>query len=419
MKKITKDQMNDAYFRTLFLSSKMEELEGIISGMGASLGVTDENGRAVPEKIDELTKGMVESLAHYLDLEGRKLQKWEKDMYTGFLHCALQLVTLKKNRQDPSMGVLDVPRTFQDIIRAAEEAAADTEKLNSYRDFQKLIYNRYRESNRTMFNSMQGIQDSMEGGGRITGFCRKIMNDLADCMDIPFESEMFVIDIPHDRQVELCKEYAKEHGISDKDNEFFLLLADDPKKFHSDFKQWCDDYIDTNGYTAYVQDFFDENYIPLEDFVKFNMPVEGEEEAIEARNEYLRYRNRIEALKSADAIDSVSRNELLSNLTPNEFRELQSDIISGKNDGVKREWAHYTGNLDADWLSESFRTFVKLYYDHDRSDFRSNVESMVQVYLIEHGYSVLGSEDAFGLVMYQAERAKKRIAAEVERRVNG
>ena len=415
-KRITKDQLNDAYFRSMYLSGVMDEMEGVISGTGTELGITDSEGKAVPEKMEGLIKGLLQSLEHCLELDGHTLQKWEKDMYGSFLYCAMLLKLTKKNRHDPSMCIRDIPKSFEDIILAAKTVDTDKSAIDSYGDFQKLIYGRYREYERYLFNEMLSIHDGLSSGGEVSEFCSTVMDDLRKYSDLPFKYELFTVDLPRERLAELGEEYARVHGIPEDKNRFFRLLADHPKEFYDKVDEWCRDWVGNFGYEHFMAHFYND-YGPLNDRVDMNAMFLLEDAEINYNNQlaYEEQKKR-NALKAADGLDSVGDSELLKDVAPKRFKEYLLENANSENSEIDKKWSHYTGEIDTNVYLNKFRTFIKLYYDHDHRDFCSNVKDMVQTYLIENGHSILASEDSFGLVMYQVDRAKKRIAAEVERR---
>lgn len=386
MDKITKNQAMDAYFRAVLLSDKTDELWEQVSGTGTSFleMISDEDGKIVPEKRDALIKELVESLRHYSELENRKLRKWEEEMYSCFLYCAMTMPREKRNRFDPYMGLTRRSQSFADLIAHAEEAAEGQDVVKSYRDFLKSYYAWYRNWCLQRFER-KSDPDFKDNRSK---FCVQLMNSLRHT----FMNPEFFLDIPRDTRVELCEEYAREKGIWENANAVYLKIAEDPEAYFNELYEYR---LNDSTYQDPRTDFFAEP-----DHDRFDddwLKVETE-----------KTKKRL-AVQKAMASGSYEDNELLKDLTPSEL------IWYAHIRDVSDIFGYLMHDVDTSELKKRFQRFAELFYEHDRANFAEGVKRMVETFLIENGLCPFSFGDDYGLVTHQIEKAQKRISSEIER----
>lgn len=406
MSNVTKTQMEDVFYRTMLLSDKMEELEGIISGRGTSLGITDGDGITVPKKLKALIQSLIESLKHYLALGGRELKEWEEEMYSCFLYCAMQQKRWKENRRNPSFGYFECTGKFGDIIEIAAQVGTDG-GISSYRDFLKQFYSYYRYSTREKFQSYFCVFDNSEYEHKMSEFCSQVLSNLRYLLR--YNDRSFIIDLPRETRMELCREYALEHSISDRNNEPFLKLADvGPSEFFYD--EWLKDWGSDEPW-AVEEDNIEKHdlymYIDMQTLEEYGVTVDLFEEERKKKKIF-------EALRTLDEISSYKNNELLSGFSFEEIEKFRKEMEQEANLEINQYFRNKFV-MDAPTLREKFLRFLELYYDNDHSRFYGDVVNMVEAYLIEHGLSPFGFGDDYGLIMYQLEKAQNRVVSEIER----
>lgn len=392
MGKVTKEQVMDTFYRTLLLSDKMDELEELISGRGESFlpMITDESGDTVPEKLEALIKAMIESLKHYLLLEDRMLGVWEEEMYSCFLYCAMSMTRKKENRRDPSLKLTVRSQTFGDIIGIAEDVGTDKGEVNSYRDFLKVYYDWYRNWCRRVFEKYDG-----DFTDRRSKFCSQVM----DALKWTFMKPEYFINLPRETRTELCAEYAQENWILENNNAVYMQIAKDPDKYYkelSEIRESDPRYPDPREVCEY--------YVDEEDKIR---------DTYEQDMKYKRHEAIWCALNSVAKSGSYEDSDLLRDLTPEQLMRYERERCLNKNSSSNLDYLMH--GVDGSELQKRFQRFTELYYDNDRSGFSENVRHMVEAYLIENGLSPFAFGDDYGLVMYQVERAQKRIASEIER----
>lgn len=395
MGKVTKEQVMDSFYRTVLLSDKMDELEGLISGKGISFlpMITDDDENTVPEKLEALIKDLIESLKHYLELENRKLEDWEEEMYSCFLYCAMSMTRMKENRRDPLLRLEKRSQSFGDIIELAEDVGTDKTDIESYYDFLKLFYSWYRDECKVIFEKY----DRRDFTDKRSKFCSQMMYALK----LTFMKPEFFINPPREIRIALCEEYARENRISKSANAIYLQIAEDPDKFYEelfDIRQSDRRYPDPRESNPYPDENEDEN-VDLYDPVK--------------EMEYERDKAIMRDLGSVSSSGSYEDNDWLKDLTPEELMRYERLRCINKNSDKNLYYLMH--GVDSHELQKRFQRFTELYYDSDHSGFLGNVQRMVEAYLIENRLSSFAFGDDYGLIMYQIERAQKRIASEIER----
>lgn len=396
MGKVTKEQVMDTFYRSVLLSDKMDELEGLISGKGVSFlpMITDESRRTVPEKLEALIKELIESLKHYLELENRKLRDWEEEMYSCFLYCAMSMTRTKENRHDPLLRLTKRSQSFGDIIEIAEDVGTDKSDVKSYRDFLKIFYDWYRNWCKNVFERC----DSRGFTDKRSRFCSQMMSALK----YTFMKPEFFINPPRETRIELCEEYARENGISERDNAVYLQIAKDPDGFYRELSDYRIDFPMMPDPRDPREPYADEDEDPYD-------PVK--------EKEYEKTGAIMRALTPTGSSGSYEDNDLLKDFTPEEL--MRYERLRCLNKTLNENLRYLMHGVDSRELQKRFQRFTELYYDNDRSGFSENVLHMVEAYLIENRLSPFAFGDDYGLVMYQIERAQKRIASEIERVKNG
>lgn len=391
MEKITKTQAMDAYFRAVLLSDKTDELREQVSGTGTSFlaMISDEDGKIIPEKRDALIKELIESFKHYSELENRKLKKWEEEMFSCFLYCAMTMPREKRNRFDPYMGLSRRSRSFADIIAHAEDAAEGQDGVKSYRDFLKAYYAWYRD---WCMRKFEGKTDP-DFSDKRSRFCAQLMSSLRSA----FMKPEYFLDIPRETRIELCEEYARENGIWENENSVYLQIAEDPEAYYNDIAEIREN--DSRYPDPRAGIFAEDDDNKADDY--YERLKEDER-----RNKTMR------AVQAALIAGSYEDNELLKDLTPSEiirYAHIQNTS------GIFEYLMH---DVEINELQKRFQRFAELFYDkmeHDRAKFSEDVKRMVETYLIENGLCPFSFGDDYGLVTYQIEKAQKRIISEIER----
>lgn len=395
MGKVTKEQVMDSFYRTVLLSDKMDELEGLISGKGVSFlpMITDENGETVPEKLEALIKDLIESFKDYLELENRKLRDWEEEMYSCFLYCAMSMTRRKENRRDPLLRLEKRSQSFGDIIELAEDVGTDKSDIESYYDFLKVFYSWYRDECKVVYEKY----DRRDFTNKMSKFCSQMMTALKHT----FMKPEFFINPLRETRIALCEEYAHENRISKSANAVYLQIAKDPEGFYQDIfdiRQSDRFYPDPRESDPYSYVNEDENEDPYD-------PVK--------EKEYERDRAIMRDFGSISRSGSYEDNDLLKVLTPEEL--IRYERLRCINKNLSENFYYLMHGVDKHELQKRFQRFTELYYDSDHSGFFDNVQRMVETYLIENRLSSFAFGDDYGLVLYQIERAQKRIASEIER----
>lgn len=412
MAKITKEQMKDTFFRTMLLSDKMDELEDIVSGMGKELGITDDSGRTDPEKLDALISGLIDSFKHCLELEGRTLEEWEEKMYSSFLYCAMQMTRIKENRRRPEMTHSHLPHTFRDIVDAAKDVITnDDSSIASYLDFMTTIYTPYFAHKIMPFYRIPRTHTIIEGDSktvkhigpnddpydpervhRRSKFCSVLSNDL---LSSNYHLDLMVFTPPSDIRARICKEFAKKHNMSP---EIFFDMTDDPLE---------------NGISYYYYVEREENDLRLLQ-EEFQRELEaGDPEAVAWQKKQDEKKKAFEALKTLDDLAAYKENEVLKDYSFDEIRALNEEMLQCTGGVSDRDRSRFVAS-DKE-LKKHFNEFLQLYYDHKHESFYSDVANMVEAYLIEHKLSAFSLGDDYGLIVYQLNKACKRISAEIER----
>lgn len=428
MKKVTREQLDDVYYRSLLLSDKMEELEGIIDGTGTSLlpMITDENGISVSEKVDALAAELLESYRHYLELNNREPEGWEEEMYSCFLYCAMQMYQENINRYDAFMTYTDIPGTYGAILDAAKSVIADKQKFKSFRDFFTEFYTAHREGRRI----------------KLSDFCINGNKALKELGFSEWYDEVMIFDPPRDLHKELCEKFTREHK-ADEDSKRAEQSDDDelwiyelPKYMQREIQFENSVYkklvknnegVDVNDRDRWLAEDPDGCIKAFKDakreVIEENRAWWDEEDhwedvAYEALHgdedrERERQKAKLKELGRRNSFKEYDKHDEFRGFYIEDIYELWKSIDFDNQHKSRENWRGFVA--DKDILQKRFARFIQLYYDHDCSGFYDNVQNMVLSYLIENRLCPMGLGDDYGLVTHKLKIAMMNISNEIER----
>ncbi|MCH5193574.1 MAG: hypothetical protein J1F11_06405 [Oscillospiraceae bacterium] len=400
MRRVTNEDLNDIYYRSLLLSDRLEELEGIIDGTGTSFlpMITDESGKSVTEKADALADELLESLRHYLELEHKKLTDQEEEMYSCFLYCAMQMYRKKHNRYS---SYTDIPGKFRDIIDAAKDVVSCTTRFESFRDFFAKFYNLCRLSCLRTSGFLERDTHRQEKYNMQSAFIRNGAAALEKLGYDAWEDEIMVFDPPQDLHIDLCEKFEQEHK-DDENNDSYKRLAEDTENYIMELYEKRE-YYKTHPEVMNEYDFnmWLEAQYPAPD------PFEDDREERERQKAKLRELGRRRSYKEYYKYDE------LKGCYPDDLDSLWRSIDYEHQWAKLDEWVGFIS--DKETLQKRFARFIQLYYDLKHSDFFNNVHGMVLSYLVENDLCSMAFGDDYGLVTHELRRAISIISDEIER----
>ncbi|MCM1165783.1 MAG: hypothetical protein NC299_02690 [Lachnospiraceae bacterium] len=381
VEKITNEQRGRLRFRQKMMREKLTAMELMLNGRGESYFplIKNEDGAVDPAKLERFASDMVDSLKHYLELDGeRRLSEESERMYGCFLFCAVTSLRRKRSGRDPSVWEFYIPSVYQDIIDVAD---ADIEDCGSYEDFLALCYELYRGQKRR--------ESEIFYLSKFTLF----MGD-----------QPFIASLPYEVRTRLCRDYARKYGISEEENQPFLDEADE-------------DY--SNGYLAYQE-------AQAEEYEREHADEDSswvDEWCAEEADKYLSEARRADEI--AASVDELGEelpenSGTLGHLSGEEIRrELETKAEHDLMDKVFPEW-HKTvicsDDIYNNILYENFTAFAKLFFSSpDRGNFYTDVVNMVDTYLYEHGISAFSLKKNYGMVNYRADLMIRQLKKEIER----
>lgn len=400
MKKTTHTQLQNTTYRMMSLKSSLAEFERDLTGENDCFRtlIDGEDGNTDPEKLEALIGELMDNLTRYRkEFAKNELSDWETDMYYDFLYIAMQITRTRQNNLYPHFGLTEPAKTFGDIIDIAEEATKGTKEITSYRELLKTLYFSYRWNQKSEEILRFGVVQNSSFTGRVPRLCYDVLNFLRELDGDKFYNVLTTVPMSPETRTELCKQYNYENNTPPEIADFHTNIMKDPKAW---FKQVVD------ATNEYYEELAREDM----EWELYGIPDPYEDEANRRAKIY-------EALRAmrAEGRDDYENNEILKDEYPEEIAgylysiEL-SDIYENR-DICRRHVA------DPDELHRHFLRFIELYFDHDHSTpkLSGDVTAAVFMYLIEHGHAVLADDDKYGLVMYQLDKALKRVKFEAER----
>lgn len=367
--KFTREQAEKMRYRQIILDEKLIKLNNMINGRGRSFYpfIKDENGTISAEKTDEFISELINSLKNYRSAMGEKeLDETAEEAYRCFLYyaCSGLIWTEGKRRLEACRTVIS--ETFADIIDFAD----DLKSINygSYDEFIEAVYENFRKGTPRLPSFLARAEESLQ----LLGY-----------------ADPFMTMQPREVLLELCRNYAEKHNISDEENSRYI----------SDIN----DMFDYDGYPAPEPE----------------TDCREDEDSINAMiEEYIAEEEKKQ--KIADAINALGEDEDYSD------SELLREYSSEKLEEIEGWRSELTGeNISAYWRDntvadhkrffDSCNKFIRLYFSIDRKKMLDDITHMTDTFLFEHKLSAFSFGKAYGLVTYQVEKMQDSVEKKIER----
>lgn len=366
-KKFTREQAEKMRYRQILLDEKLREISNMINGRGQSFYpfIADENGKVSDKKLDAFISELMKSLKHYRSAsEEGKFDKTAEEAYRCFLYYACLGLIWTADKRSSSAVQTVISETFADIIDFAEGLAQVN--YSSYDEFLTAAY-----------------KDLREGTSELPQFFVRIWESL----QLLGYAEPFAYMQSREVLLKLCKKYAEENNISDKEN---------------------------SRYVDEINALFEDTYYPEPE-----PDFEEDEDSINAMiEEYIAEEEKKQEI--ADAIDALGEDDDYSDSEL--LKEYSSEEIEGiENWNAEQKMldtsAYWRSNTVADHkrFFDSCSSFIRLYFSIDRRKMLDDITHMIDAFLFEHKLSAFSFGRAYGLVTYQVEKMQDRIETKIER----
>lgn len=366
-KEITKEQAEKMRYRQIILDEKLIRINNMINGRGRSFYpfITDKNGKISAEKTDEFISELINSLEHYRSALGEeKLDEASKEAYKYFLYYACFGLIWTEGKRRLEYGQTVISETFADIIGFADDLGSIN--YGSYDEFIKAAYESFRKGSTRLPYFLERARESLQ----LLGY-----------------ADPFMAAQPREVLIELCKNYAEEHNISDEEN---------------------------SRYISEINDLFDFDNYPDPEF-----DCEEDEDSINAMiEEYIAEEEKKQEI--ANAIDDLGEDEdygdseLLREFSSEKLKEIESWRSELNAENISAYWRN---NIVADHkrFFDSCDKFIRLYFNIDRQKLHDDITHMTDTFLFEHKLSAFSLGKAYGLVTYQVGKMQDSVEKKIKR----